>query len=273
VIGWLVILLFGGYAGLVALFYLLQDRLLFAPTIGGRSHVATPAAWGMSYRDVWLRAADGARIHGWWLPLDGADGTLLFFHGNAGNISHRLGLARYFQGLGLQVLLVDYRGFGASDGAPSEAGLQRDAAAAWRFLVAEQGLDAERIVLYGRSLGAAVAAHQAAADTPGALILDSSFPSIPRLGRHHYPWLPVRRLARYRFDAAKALRGVRCPVLVLHSRTDRVVPFGLGRAVFDAAREPKAFAELRGGHNASRRQDTAFTEAVQAFVERWRRGL
>ncbi len=226
--------------------YLTQPSLVFLPT---RELQETPADWGLEYEDLWLTADDGVRLHGWYLPSPGARRVLLFFHGNAGNISHRGASIEIFHRLGLDVLILDYRGYGHSEGRPSETGLYRDAAAAWNYLVESRGIAPDRIVVFGRSLGGAVAAHLAAETHPGALILESTFSSTRDFVNLAYPvlsWLIVRRFA---FNTESRLEAIRCPVLVLHSPDDDVIPYRLGQQVFQAARPPKQFVDLLGDHN------------------------
>jgi uncharacterized protein len=227
-------------------FYVMQPAMVFLPS---RELAASPADWGLDYEDVWLQAEDGVRLHAWYLPRPGARRVLLFFHGNAGNISHRQASLEIFHRLGLNLLILDYRGYGRSEGRPSEAGLYRDARAAWDHLVEVRGVAPPDIVLFGRSLGGAVAAQLASQVQPGALTLESTFSSARDLVREIYPllsWLIVRR---FELDTVARLARVRCPVLVLHSPDDEIIPFELGRRVYEAAPEPKAFHELRGDHN------------------------
>lgn len=237
------------YAALVAGVYLFQSRLLYLPEMPSRALMADPGALGLDYQDVALQTDDGVALHGWYVPAPGARRALLFFHGNAGNISHRLDSIRIFHDLGLDVLIIDYRGYGRSEGSPSEQGTYRDAQAAWRYLIEERGMDPGQIVMFGRSLGAAVAAWLAARHPPGALILESAFRSVPAMAAELYPWLPVRWLARLRYDTEAYVSRVQAPVLVIHSREDEIVPFAHGQAIHEAAGEPKSLLRLRGGHN------------------------
>jgi len=244
------------YAALCGAMYLLQDRMLFLPGIPGREVTATPAAIGLAFEDVTLTTADGVRLHGWWVPAPavgntGATRTLLHFHGNAGNIGHRLDLLQLFASLGVNVLMLDYRGYGRSEGAPSEAGLYLDAEAAWNHLTQARGLAPASIVIHGQSMGGAVAAHLAARKPAGALVLESTFTSVPDVGAAVYPWLPVRLLARLSLDTRAELGKVRSPVFVAHSRDDEIIPFAHGEALFAAAGEPKRFLELAGDHNSA----------------------
>ena len=245
-----------GYGAIVALAFAFQDQLLFQPS---SRLLATPDDAGMSYETVRLDTEDGERLHGWWIPAPGglpqsppdarAGHTLLFFHGNAGNISGRLESVQQFHQLGLNVLLVDYRGYGQSTGAPSEGGIYRDAEACWRYLTETKDLAPHDVVVFGRSMGGGPATWLAARENPGAVILESVFTNVPDVGAHHYSFLPVRALATNQFDNESRVSQIDAPTLHIHSRGDRVVPFQLGRQVFAAAAEPKQFLEIEGGHN------------------------
>lgn len=256
-----------GYAALVLWVYLTQDRLLFLPDQPGRSVNATPETVGLDYERVTLKAEDGVHLDGWLVPSPEERAVVAFFHGNAGNIGHRLDTLRLFHELGLSVLIIDYRGYGRSEGEPSEVGLYRDGEAVWHYLRRHRGVAAERIVLVGRSLGAAVAAHIGAQHHPGALILESPFVSIPELGQAIYPYLPVRWIAKYRFPTAEEAARCRCPVLVIHSLNDEIVPIAHGRTIFDRIPGPKRFLELEGGHNAGFVEDEAtYRAGLEAFL-------
>jgi len=226
--------------------YLMQPRMIFFPM---RDLQASPVDWGLAYEEVELLTSDGLRLHGWYLPQPGASKVLLFFHGNAGNISHRRDSLAIFRRLGLNVLIIDYRGYGRSEGSPDEAGLYRDAEAAWRYLTETRGFAGDDVLLFGRSLGGAVAARLASQVPAGGLILESTFSSARDFARLAFPLMSRLLIMRYRFDTATALKSVSCPVLVLHSPTDEIMPFALGQAVYQAANPPKAFFELRGDHN------------------------
>lgn len=239
------------YLGMMVLIYFRQSSLVFFPEVD-RDFRATPADIGLTFSPLKLATADGETLDGWFLPAGAqhtARGMVIFFHGNAGNIGHRLDYLRMFHDLGLATLVVDYRGYGLSSGTPSEDGTYLDAAAAWRHATRVLGFPANSIVLFGESLGGGVAAQLAADNPPGALILASTFTSVPDLGSELYPLLPVRLLARIRYDNLKRLPEIACPVLVIHSRSDEVIPFGHGRRLFEAASQPKQFLEIAGGHN------------------------
>lgn len=240
------------YGALTAWVFLSQRKLLYFPK---RELVATPVEAGLAYEDVHLTNELGTTIHGWWLPCDNARFTLLFSHGNGGNISHRLESLRIFHDLGLSVLIYDYSGYGQSLGEVSEEATRADARAAWHWLVDERDIGPHTILLFGRSLGGAVAARLAGelnADNvqPAGMILESTFTSIPDMGAHVYPWLPVRQLARFEYNSRSELADVRSPALFLHSRDDDVVPYDIGYNLYDNYHGPKSFLELLGDHNA-----------------------
>jgi len=236
------------YGLLLLLIFLFQARLIYFPNVG-RELAATPRDAGLDYEDVQLRSADNVVLNGWWVPTRDARGAVLILHGNAGNISHRIGYLTLFNRLHYATLLIDYRGYGKSGGSPSEEGTYRDAEAAWLHLVETRKVNARDIVIVGESLGGAVATWLAAKYAPRALIIASAFTSVPDLGAQIYPWLPVRLLARIRYDNLDRIAKIAAPVLVAHSRDDEIVPFAHGEALFAAAREPKQFLAMRGGHN------------------------
>jgi len=200
--------------------------------------------------DVWFRAADGPRLFGWYVEAPGAAATLLWCHGNAGNIIHRLENLGLLHHLGLSVFLFDYRGYGRSEGSPSEEGLYRDAEAAARHLREVRQVPPGRLILFGRSLGGAVAGDLAAKQPAAGLILESAFPSVAAVAKLMYGGLPMHLFLQARFDLAERLGRVSIPVLVIHGDQDELIPAELGREVFAAAREPKQFYLVRGaGHN------------------------
>lgn len=256
------------YALIVALSWAFQERLLYLPQVPGRDLVASPADRGWRHESVALEAADGTRLHGWWLPVAEARAGLIFFHGNAGNISHRLESLAIFRRLDLSVLIIDYRGYGQSEGKPSEAGLREDARAAWRHLREARGMPAEKIMLFGRSLGSAVASELAREHSPGALILESPFRSAPEMAQAAYPFLPARWLTRMDYDNEAHVQAVTAPTLVIHARDDEIIPIEQGRAVHAAAAGPKAFLELQGGHNTAFLEDRAkYVQGIDRFLK------
>jgi fermentation-respiration switch protein FrsA (DUF1100 family) len=242
------------YVALGVALYLFQGSMVFLANLPGRALEATPADIGLKYEDVRFDTADGERLHGWYVPAVNARGVLLFFHGNAGNISHRLESIMIFNRLGLDVLIVDYRGYGQSTGKPTESGTYRDAQAAWNYLLGERRASPGRIVIFGRSLGGAVGAWLAAGlpveQRPAAVIIESSFTSGADMARRLYPLFPARLLTRLKYTVAEYAARLPCPVLVVHSRDDEIIPFAMGQAIYAAAPQPKDFIELRGDHNA-----------------------
>jgi fermentation-respiration switch protein FrsA (DUF1100 family) len=248
-----VVMVFGvvalAYAALVGYVYATQQNLVYFPQYA-RELVATPASRGLRYEDVSIRTDDGETLSAWWIPAERPRGAALVLHGNAGNISHRIDYAGMFHGFGYSTLLVDYRGYGKSTGKPTEEGTYRDALASWRWLIDAQGLRADDIVVFGESLGGPIACWIAARETPRALVLASTFTSLPDLGASLYRFLPVRLLSRFKYDTRKCLSLVKAPVFIAHSPQDDIVPYEHGRALYAAAHEPKTFLELAGSHNS-----------------------
>ncbi len=255
------------YLALVLVIFLFQSRLVFLPDVAGRALVETPAEVGLAYEDVELTTEDGETLHGWWLPHEQPRGTLLFQHGNAGNISHRLDSLVIFHDLGLNVFIYDYRGYGQSTGRPSEEGVYLDADAAWNWLVEEQAIDPGEIILFGRSMGAAVAAWLARRVEAGGLILESSFTSVPDIGAEVYWWLPVRLLARIHLPTLEYTKQSNAPVLVIHSPDDEIIPFSHAQRLYEAAPEPRSLLEISGDHNTGfLRSRIVYRDGLEQFL-------
>ena len=247
--------------------YLQQPSMTFFPA---RELPQTPADWGMPYGDVNLVTASSERVHGWYIPAPGARYTVLFLHGNGGNIGHRGETVEILHRLGLNVLLIDYRGYGNSEGRPGEEAMYEDARLAWDYLLDAQGQPPHRIIVFGRSLGGAVAAHLAAEVTPAALILESTFSSVRDMARELHPLLSRLVWLRYRFPVVDNVARVAAPVLVLHSPEDDVIPYRFGRRVFEAARPPREFVELRGDHNSGfLDSQPRYQLALRDFIRRY----
>lgn len=263
------------YCGVCGLLYVFQSRFVFFPAA---ELAVTPAAVGLAFEDVWLTTEMDERVHGWFVPCNQADSsgatgdiwpraTVVFCHGNGGNISHRLETLQILHGTGLATLILDYPGYGRSDGSPSEEACYRAARAAERYV--REVLRAERVVLWGRSLGGAVAARIATERPPDALVLESTFTSVPDMAQALYPWLPARLLARFQFDTLGRIGGIGCPKLFIHSRGDEIVPYEHGERLYAAAREPKTFQAIQGGHNDGfLTSGGAYLGAVRGFVDR-----
>ncbi|HZR18337.1 MAG TPA: alpha/beta hydrolase [Verrucomicrobiae bacterium] len=208
---------------------------------------ATGAELGRPFEDVYFDSEDGVQLNGWFFPGN-TSLVVLLCHGNGGNISHRLEMADALLTTGVSVFLFDYRGYGRSRGHPSEEGTYRDGIAAYQWL-RQRGFDGKHILLFGESLGGGVVAELASRLTCGGLILQSTFTCIADIGSDLFPWLPVRWLAHIKYDTLSKLPRIKVPILVMHSRADRLIRFQHSERNFAAANEPKLFCELLGDHN------------------------
>jgi len=263
------------FATMLLLMVVFERSLIFFPTRypdGWWDVDAVARGSGCVIEDCSYAAEDGVRLHSWWVRRAGPEGSgdpvVLFFHGNAGNLSHRAGFALELAArVPAQVVLAGYRGYGRSEGEPSEEGLERDARAAWRLVTEERGVSPRRVVLFGESLGGAGAVALAAEVEPGGLIVESSFSSIPDMARFHYPFVPAA-LVRTKMDSLARIGGVACPKLFIHSRDDEIVPFAQGLRLYEAASPPKRFHEISGaGHNETRLVGgEAYLAAIAEFV-------
>jgi hypothetical protein len=249
-----------------------QDKLVYFP---GKQHVANPGRLGLSFDDVWLTAADGVRTHAWYVPAASPTArTVLFFHGNAGNISHRLGTLELYHRLGLNVMMPDYRGYGRSEGTPGERGTELDALAAWQYLRDQRGTAASAILIHGRSLGGAIALalaeRIAGLNAPvGAVFVESAFTSVPDVAADVYPWLPVRWLSRIHYPNRERIARLSAPLLIAHAPADEVIPFRHGERLYAAAPAGAQFLRMRGGHNDGFvASGSSYVEALSAFIDR-----
>lgn len=236
-----------GLLMLNVLMYFQQPLMIFFPM---SELYQTPANWGFEYEEVTFKTEDDVQLHGWFIPNHESEQVLLFFHGNAGNISHRRESIEIFHRLGLNVFIIDYRGYGQSKGKPNEKGLYLDASAAWRYLTEEKAFDADDILIFGRSLGGAVAAKLAAEVQARGLILESTMSSAKAFARDVFTILSRLVVIRYDFNTAQYIQRVDYPVLVLHSPDDEIMPFRLGEKVYESANQPKHFVRMRGDHNS-----------------------
>ncbi|MCH7909954.1 MAG: alpha/beta hydrolase [Candidatus Hydrogenedentes bacterium] len=253
------------YGGLLLLVFMGQHRLVFMAT---RELYRTPASNGWQYDDVRLEV-EGERTHGWYVHAEtDPRGVILFSHGNAGNIADRLESISIFRDLGFDVLAYDYGGYGESTGRPSEDRCYADIRAMWRYLIDERGIVASRIVLFGRSLGAGPTCQLATEVEAAAVILESTFTSIPDRAQEMYRIFPARLILRIRFDNAEKISTVRSPLLVVHSPDDTLIPIHHGRALFERAPEPKSFLEIRGDHNEGFwSSGRLYTDGLTAFLD------
>jgi fermentation-respiration switch protein FrsA (DUF1100 family) len=243
---WIVIIIVGFYIAFAGFIYLFQSHYVYYPE---RILLVDPGNIELDFESISFESEDGVSLSGWFIPAENARGVILFCHGNAGNISHRLESIQIFHRLGLSVFIFDYRGFGQSGGKPTEPGTYKDAEAALRYLVGERKVNPNEVIVFGRSLGGAIASWLAHNHTPGALILESTFTSLPDIAAKYYPYLPVRLLLRFEYNTAKYLGKVSCPVLIIHSSDDELMPFDHGSRLFELTGEPKKFLEIAGTHN------------------------
>ncbi len=266
---WPIIVVAGVFVLACVVLYFLQTRLIFYPT---REFATTPSRLQLPYEDVYINVTAKERVHGWYFPAGNPDNirdgpVVLFCHGNAGNVSHRLETAELVLHLGASILLFDYRGYGKSDGSPSEENVYTDAEACYNWLAEQKGVRPENIILFGRSLGGVVAIELARRVRCRGLVVESSFTSAVELGRKMFPLFPIKYLLRFKFDSIGKIRSVTCPLLVTHSPGDELIPLEMGRRLFDAANEPKQFVALRGGHNEREYlADTAYMRALGDLI-------
>ena len=262
-LGQLILVAGGLYFIFLLYIYWNQGNMIHLPDLPGRQIEATPEQIDLTYESVNLIASDGVKLTGWFIPAEHPRATLLFFHGNAGNISHRLDTLELLHDLQLAVLIIDYRGYGESEGKPTEEGLYRDAEAAWEYLTETRGIPEYEVLLFGRSMGGAVAAYLAEHHDALGLVLESTFTSIPDLAEQLYPWVPVRLLTHYRYDTASRLPNIDMPILIIHSPDDEIIPFSHSQALYEIASEPKCFVEIQGGHN------TGLLESWETYRRGW----
>jgi fermentation-respiration switch protein FrsA (DUF1100 family) len=244
----IIVVLLIGYMALGGALYFMQTKFTYGPT---REVSYTPDELGLDFEEVTLKTADGVQLSSWYVPAENSGLTVLFCHGNGGNMMHRLDSINILNKLGLNCFIFDYRGYGKSEGKTSEEGTYLDAMAAYKWLTETRNVPANKIIIFGRSLGGSIAAQLAGKVEAGGLIIESGFTSYVDIGRKFYPYMPVRWFAKFSYRTIDYIREVRCPVLVIHSRDDEIVPFEFGLELHEAANEPKEFVEIFGGHNDS----------------------
>jgi len=280
------VVLFVAYWGWGVVLYIMQPRFLYSPL---REVSYTPGDLELDFEDVVFKSEDGLRLNGWYIPASsrgrdrglagrgggspvtlaarGAKFTVLFCHGNGGNMMHRLDSINVFRNLGLNCFIFDYRGYGNSEGRPSEEGTYLDVAAAYRWLTEEKKIQPDKIVVFGRSLGGSIAAQLAGRVKVGALVIESAFTSYADIGKKFYPYMPVRWFARFSYRTIDYIKRVSCPVMLVYSRNDEVVPFDFGLELYEAANEPKKFVEIFGSHN------DGFLVSGEVYKEAWTKWL
>lgn len=258
------IVLFVAYLGWAVVLYNMQSKFLYRPV---KDVLYTPGELSLEYEDVVFQSDDGLELSGWWVPAEDSKFTVLFCHGNGGNIMHRLDSINVFSKLGLSCFVFDYRGYGNSRGEPSEEGTYLDVEAAYEWLIKEKKVRADKIIIFGRSLGGSVAAHLATKVEARGLVIESCFTSYADMGARFYPYMPVRWFARFGYRTIDYVKDVVCPVLLIHSKNDEVVPFEFGSELYEAANEPKEFVEILGSHN------DGFLVSGEVYKDAWSKWL
>jgi pimeloyl-ACP methyl ester carboxylesterase len=257
-------------AAMIAI-YFAQVLFIYAPQMPSRDLLASPADIGLEYEDLTLQTIDNEKINAWYIPTRGSKTkpakTVLFFHGNAGNISHRLETIKIYNDLNLNFLIIDYRGFGLSTGKPSEQGTYTDANAAWEYLIDEKKLQPQNIIIAGRSLGGAIAVELAKVVRPAMLIIESTFTSMAEVSAEHYPFMPTGLIVQHKYETIEKLKDIHCPIVIAHSQKDEVIPYEHSQRNYVVANKPKQFIELHGGHGSG------FLLSKQLYIKGLQRAL
>jgi uncharacterized protein len=256
------------YVSVLFLARIFETHLIFFPDYEGR----LTGNWhpkGLPIEDVWLNSPGEIKLHAWWIPNPRAELTFIAFHGNAGNISQRADVYRFLSELPVNVLAVEYRGYGRSEGTPNEAGLYLDAQAGYDYLVHERGIPPNRIVAFGQSLGTAVAVDLATKRPLAGVILEAPFPSVRAVTSRIYPFLPgLGLIAKSKFNTGGKLARPHPPVMITHCNQDPVIAFTLGQEVYQLAVEPKSFLRIEGfcHEEAFLIAPTSYREHLSAFI-------
>jgi len=243
------------YVGLAIALYFGQANLVFMPS---KDIPETPKNLGIKFEEIQLNTKDNVNLSAWLVPAQDNDligkGMILFCHGNGGNISNRISYLPIFKDLGLATFLFDYRGYGKSEGQPSEEGTYKDVEAVWQYLTQERKIPPQKIIIYGESLGGAIASYLAqnqenSQNKAAGLILASTFTSVSDRASELYPFLPIRFLSKFSYNSIERLPKIKIPTLIIHSTEDEIIPFRHGEKNFQAANQPKKMVKLRGDHN------------------------
>lgn len=241
--------------------YLFQGNLVFVPTKG--TPTKTPLNIGLEYKDLSLKSGNET-IHAWYIPAKENKGTILFCHGNAGNLEHRLSTIRTWNSTGMNIMLFDYRGFGQSTGTPSEEGCYEDAKVCFEWLQSNGKLK-KPFIIHGRSLGGGIASWAALNFENDGLILESTFTSVPEMGALYYPYLPVKLISSIEFPTEKRLKSYSKPLLIIHGKSDEVIPYEMGQKM--AQQTDAIFFELIGTHNSGFDITEEYQPTLQKFVD------
>jgi fermentation-respiration switch protein FrsA (DUF1100 family) len=242
----------------------MQPTFLYSPV---QEVLYTPGELGLDFEKVIFKSDDGLTLSGWHIPANNSELTVLFCHGNGGNMMHCLDSINILYNLGLNCFIFDYRGYGNSDGKAGEEGTYLDARAAYKWLTEEKKIPPNDIIVFGRSLGGSIAAQLASKVKMGALIIESAFTSYVDIGRKFYPYMPVRWFARFSYRTIDYVKNVHCPVMIIHSRNDETIPFEFGLELYEAANEPKEFVEIFGSHN------DGFLVSSETYKSAWTKWL
>jgi len=233
------------YMVLCMLVYIFQQNFILHPLKGSQ-----PPPEDLQIKEQWIPSGEGIKLHAWWMPVDSAEYTVLFFHGNAGNISHSDNRMRLFHRMGFNALAVDYRGFGISEGkVKKENDLYEDAKSSYDYLINHLGIPENKIIIWGWSLGGGVAVDLAQNKKCHCLVMESTFYCMMDMAKRTFGFLPLKWLLKYKFLSSEKLANINCPVLFIHSREDRTVPFYEGIKLYEKFSGSKKFVEISGDHN------------------------
>lgn len=254
------------YLLIVGLAYFNQHSLVYHPD---RQIVQTPDEIGLNYEDLYIPTSNSRTLNAWLVRADHqTEKTVLFCHGNAGNIYGRLETIALFNNLGVNIIVFDYQGYGKSTGSPGEAETYQDVLSVYTYLIREKQLSADSLIVMGRSLGGAIAAWLATQQKVAGLILDSTFTSFEAVAKHAYPFLPVSMLLQFRYPTEEYIKKITAPVLIAHSRDDELIPYKLGKELFEISDEPKSFLKMRGPHSgAFLTTGQSYKHGMNAFIQ------
>ncbi len=260
----LAILVFIAYSALGWTLFFMQNKFMYKPV---REMPYTPDELGLNFEDVLFKTEDGLELNGWFVPADNTQTTVLFCHGNGGNLMFYLDSINFLRSLNLNCFIFDYRGFGNSAGRTTEQGTYLDAEAAYNWLTKQKHISPDNIIIFGRSLGGSIAAYLAGKVRARALVLESSFTSYVDIGREFYPYMPVKWFAKFSYNTIDYVRMVTCPVMVVHSQNDELIPFMFGQELYAAANDPKEFVQIYGSH------DDGFLYSSEIYTMSWNKWL
>lgn len=259
------VIVVGVYLGLCGYLYIKQRDYVYRPD---RDLTVDPNQYNLRYETLVLTAADGVKVSTWFVPAKDANAPIVvLLHGNAENMGGQMDMILSCNRMGYSVLAMDYRGYGKSEGSPTEAGTYLDADAAWEYLTEKRAIPPNRIVIHGRSFGGGIAAYLASRHAPAGVILESTFTSIPDRGAELFPLFPVHLLSKFQYNSLERMGSISCPVLVIHSKDDQVIPFEHGERLFRAAKEPKQFVAIQGSHDGGYvASHKVYDPAVKGFL-------